>query len=379
MKIALVCPFSFSYHGGVQKHVLALKEEFKKLGHACKIIVPRQRKDEAYGPEVILLGSSFIVPANATRGDISWVSPWELETSLKDERFDLFHHHSVGPFISLQIAEFARKHGLINVYTSHSNPDKSFVVQNLPIVFWPFFNYFLGFMDGTISVSGKASQMIKDYQGPKAIIPNGISTEKFSRLGPKIEGLQEDDTKVLFVGRLDERKGILIMIEAFDKLRKRVPKTRLLVVGEGFLGKQAHDLVSKKGLKNVEFFGAVTDEDLPKYYRSAQIFCAPSLGAETFGMVLLEAMASGLPVVASNIEGYKEVITGKGAELLVKAYDVDGLAQTLERLVNDESGRREFSAWGQKEVEKYSWERVSKEILEFYERVKSLKAKPQFS
>lgn len=375
MKVALVSPFSFAYFGGVQRHVGCLYQHLKKLGIETKIIVPRQKKEEDYGPEIILLGSSFVIPANATRGDVSWSYPWEVEEILKREKFDLFHHHSLGPFLSFQIIEVTRKLAVKSILTAHANPDKSFFVQNLPIVFWPVFNHFLSFMDGVIAVSQKAHEMVAGFAGLKEIIPNGVDLELFHPDGSKVERFHDGKINILFVGRLDERKGIIPMVEAFARLvQKGEPNLRLLVIGDGYLSHRAKILARAEGVADrIEFLGAVSDEDLPNYYRCADIFCAPSVGAESFGLVLLEAAASGLPVVAGNIPGYREVLTGVGAELLVEPHDVPGLVSKLESLISSKELRSKYIDWGTAETAKYAWPTIAARIVNFYEKILSKK------
>lgn len=366
MKIGLVSPFSFTYHGGVQKHVWALYQKFKNRGLDCKIIAPRQNKDEDYGPDVLLLGFSFVVPANATRGDISFAQPWEVEAVLAKHQFNLLHFHSLSPLLPSQIIWAAEKFRIKKVYTSHSNPDKSFLMQNLPFVVQSYFSNFLANVDGVISVSQVASLMVQEFKGPQKRVPNGVDLGFFTPRGERVDRFIDDQINLLFVGRLDERKGVLVLIKAFAVLSKIIGQLRLIIVGEGFLSERARELVRELNLANVEFLGSVPDAELPKYYRTAHIFCAPAIGAEAFGLVLLEAMASGLPVVASRIEGYKEVLTGEGADLLHEAGEVEALAATVSRLAASPDLREKYGRWGLATAKDYSWEKVADQVLSFY-------------
>lgn len=371
MKIGLVSPFSFSYFGGVQKHVLALQKEFKKLGHQAKILAPRHDASEDYGLDTLLLGYSFPFPANASRIDISWGLPWETEKVLRKEKFDLLHFHGLSPVLGWQIFEAGKKMGVTNVYTAHANFDRSGLAQNFPAITQTYFNFVKKNFNGVIGVSRVAAKFLKNYHGPKAIIPNGVDLEKFRPDLYPIDKYNDDKINLLFVGRLDERKGVLVLLKAFQKILQKRPNVRLLMIGEGPLKSEARRFISKYKLHNVELLGKISEVDLPRYYKTAHIFCAPSLGGESFGMVLLEAMACGTPVVASRIEGYKEVMRGLGSKLLFKTNDAGDLVRILTNLFESEELRRPYTEWGLKEVQKYAWPKVAKRVLEFYERTKA--------
>ncbi len=370
MKVGLVCPFSLSYYGGVQKHVLALQKEFKILGIDSKILAPRQKPNEDYGPEVLLLGYSVPVPANASRVDFSWGNPFETERVLKGEKFDLLHFHGLSPFLGWQILESALGLKTKTVFTVHTNPERSLIAHNLPFLPETYFGYVMDRANGIIPVSKIASKQVEKFKGPKEIIPNGVDAEIYRREGSKIDRFDDDKINILFVGRLDERKGLMVLLSAWEKVVKINDAVRLLVVGEGPLESTAKKFVKDKKLSGVHFLGAVNESELPKYYRTAHVFCAPSLGGESFGMVLLEAMACGLPVTASNSEGYSEVVTGVGAELLFKTNDVGHLVRILTNLAESESMREKYSQWGEKEAKKYSWQKISQRVLNFYEQAR---------
>lgn len=370
MKIGLVSPFSFSYFGGVQKHILALAKELKSLGHEAKILVPRRDVHENYGPDILLLGYSFPFPANASRIDVSWGLPWETEKVLRKEKFDLLHFHGLSPVLGWQIFEAGKKMGTTNVYTAHSNFDRSGLAQNFPQVTETYFDFIKKNFDGVIGVSRVAAKALKDYHGPKVNIPNGVDLQRFRPDISPIGKYNDGKINLLFVGRLDERKGVLVLLKAFQKILQKRSNVRLLMIGEGPLESEARRFIGKCKLSNVELLGKVAEADLPHYYKTAHIFCAPSLGGESFGMVLLEAMACGTPVVGSRIEGYKEVLKGLGSQLLFKTNDVVDLARILTNLVESEELRQRYSRWGLEEVKKYSWPKVAAKVSAFYERVR---------
>ncbi|MBI4217269.1 MAG: glycosyltransferase family 4 protein, partial [Parcubacteria group bacterium] len=180
---------------------------------------------------------------------------------------------------------------------------------------------------------------------------------------------QEPDT-ILFVGRLEERKGLLFLLRAFLELQKKHPKIRLLVLGEGKERETCERFVRRYAVKNVQFLGKKTDEELAKIYRQADIFCSPALYGESFGIVLLEAMASGVPVVAFANRGYMDFLQGtKGERGLVPVGNIPMLAHTIEAMLTNHFLRKELSEWGIKQAKQYSWQTIADQTLDFYQEV----------
>src|SRR5205085_6397188 len=181
------------------------------------------------------------------------------------------------------------------------------------------------------------------------IVPNGIDPERFSTPDVKpIEKFDDEKLNVLFVGRLDKRKGFRYLLGAFRRIKAQVPEARLIVVG-AYAREDKNKYVRfarKHGLRDVKFVGYVSNEELPRYYRSAHVFCAPSTGFESFGLVLLEAMAAGAPIVASDIPGYHHVVTHEREGLLVPPADERGIADAVVRLLQDEGLRARLGQRG---------------------------------
>jgi phosphatidylinositol alpha-mannosyltransferase len=174
---------------------------------------------------------------------------------------------------------------------------------------------------------------------------------------------------LLFLGRIEKRKGLIYLIKAFEILKKSHENIRLIVAGSGDLEKKCKKYVEKNRIKDVVFVGSVSEEDKIKYMNTCDIFCAPSIYGESFGIVLLESMACGKPIVAFANQGYKQVLTGIQRRFLVKPKDVEGLAKKIQTLLLNENVRKKLSVYGKKEVKKYSWDLVGKQIEEFYEEV----------
>jgi phosphatidylinositol alpha-mannosyltransferase len=223
---------------------------------------------------------------------------------------------------------------------------------------------------GRIAVSSSAKEFIsRYYPGDYKIIPNGIDAEHFSGPVEPIPELCDGKINILFVGRLEKRKGLNHLLSAYSVLKMQHTNIRLIVVGPGNIDKEIYGILGARALEDVVFTGAVSYEDLPRYFSAAQIFCSPATGRESFGIVLLEAMAAGKPIVASKIEGYSSVVSDGIDGLLVPPKDEDALIEALDRLLNDSALRKSLGSSGQEKARGYSWVNVSREILDYYQEL----------
>jgi len=205
------------------------------------------------------------------------------------------------------------------------------------------------------------------FPGYYNIIPNGVDLDHFSPDVSPIDEFCDGKANILFVGRLEKRKGLNYLLEAFKQVKQEIPDSRLIIVGPGTrLRRKYEKQVMRSGLKDVVFTGFVSYDELPRYYKTADVFCAPATGRESFGIVLLEAMAVGKPIVASNIEGYASVVTHGVDGLLVPPEDKEMLAQTLISLLTDQSLRQEMGAKGRVKALEYSWEHIAQNVLDYY-------------
>ena len=383
MKVGFISSSSFQNPGGIKSHILNLHHEFEKRHISSKIIVPKRSNSESgakYGKNVILVGTAFPIPFNASQADLSlYFNLLSLGKILRRERFDILHFHNFAFPSILEILSFS---SATHILTLHFNPDGSDLLKNIPwfpamvtkILNWK--------IHGIIAVSPVAMEIAKGYRGPKRIIPNGVNTNLFrpgtfpsSRSGSetlqgRTTGFKHGSPTLLFVGRLEKRKGLLFLLNAFLALQKKYPKIRLFVVGEGEERKSCDRFIKKHAVKNVQFLGKKTDEELAQIYRQADIFCSPALYGESFGIVLLEAMASGLPVVAFANRGYRQFLGGtKGEAGLVPVENIPMLINTIDTMLANHLLRKELSEWGIKEAKQYSWQTIADQVLNFYQEV----------
>lgn len=393
-KIALISFHSFLKPGGVQSHILGLNPEFKRRGFQSKIIVPRRKNEEDYGKDVILLGTSFSIPFGGGKSDFCvHFDPLAIEETLVQEKFDVLHFHNFGFPSSFQILERSRA---LNILTFHSDIGRSEFLKEFPIFLYILEKIIQWKIDGIIGVSQVALNVFNKCDLPKTVIPNGIDLEKFNPRVPKLKKFADSKINILFVGRIEERKGLIYLLRAYKLLEKKFKNLRLIIIGEGELKESCQAFAEDNNLKEIYFEGEKIGKELISYYTSADIFCAPSIYGESFGIVLLEAMACELPVVAFANRGYKTLLkeTEKpstraklgaglvqhrnkisGAGFLAKPKDYKDLAKKLEILIKDKKLRQEIGKWGRKQAQKYSWGRICDQILDFYHLCQRQKAK----
>jgi len=374
MKVGLVCFHTFSQPGGVKKHVLGLFKEFKRRGIKTKIIVPRRNENENYGKDVILLGTSFPLTFNGSQSDFDInFNPLAINKVLEKEKFDVLHFHN---FDFPSIFQILRKSNALNILTFHSNIKGSKFLKGFPILIEGIKKIVKWKVDGVIGVASFNLDIFKDFKKPKAIIPNGIDLKEFNPKVRKIKKFLPEQGRrinILFLGRIEERKGLIYLLKAYKILEEKFSNLRLIVVGEGPLKIEMEDWVRKNKLKNVVFEGKVKEEDVPFYFNTCDIYCSPAIFGESFGIVILEGMACGKPVVAFANEGYKELLTGKKGGILVKNRSYRELAKTLEKLIKNKKLRKKIGKLALREVKEYSWNKVADRVLSFYDLCKKEK------
>lgn len=367
MKVGLVSFHSFQNPGGVKNHIMGLARELQKRGVQVKIIVPRRSRSENYGKDVLLLGTSFPMPFNESQGDfVINFNPFAIRRVLNKEKFDILHLHNFGFPSAFEILVSSKA---TNILTFHANLEKSQLLKTFPSFLSIFRKIVNWKVHGVIGVSPLTMELFKTFPRPKRVIPNGLDLESFQGKPPMVQ-FADGKLNILFVGRMEKRKGLPYLLKAYEILQKKHPNLRLLIVGEGELREECEQFAQRHKLREVHFLGELQDSDLRRAYKSADIFCSPALHGESFGIVLLEAMASKLPIVAFANKGYAQFFRGKkGANFLVPPKDVAGLSQKLELFIQNESLRKEMGEWGFQEVQQYSWKSVADQILKFYEEV----------
>ena len=368
MKIGLVSPYDYSFPGGVVNHIFHLADYLCQRGHQVKIIAPGVNDTKRYHNQNIkVMGRPFPIPYDGSTARIP-LSPWlpaQVRRILREEHFDILHlHEPFAPLLCVSALAYSTGTTVGTFHACHARSRTYSVSQPLLKRWFPKLN-------GKITVSQAALNYVTRYfPGEYHIIPNGIDIKCFSPIGPHRTEFDDGKLNVLFVGRLEKRKGLEHLINACAIVKKELSNFRLIVVGPVTRMRTGYQEQARKlNLDDIVFTGFVSNEELPHYYRTADIFCAPATGGESFGIVLLEAMACGKPVVASNIEGYASVLTHGEEGLLVPPADEEALAQALLSLLHDRSRREQMGTRGEIKSAMYSWENVAGQVMKYYQSV----------
>jgi phosphatidyl-myo-inositol alpha-mannosyltransferase len=362
MKIGLVTPYVYPVPGGVNEHVRYLYENLRLRGHDVRIISSSHGLQRASEGDIIRIGKGFSLPVNGSVGTIT-LSPRfvsQVRAMLEREQFDLLHFHE--PFVPFLSPIILRLSQSVNIATFHAyggfSPSYEFGSKVMKGE--------AARLHGRIAVSGAAKHFIDRYfPGEYKVIPNGVDIVRFQRAVP-IARWQDGTRNLLFVGRFEPRKGLLELLKAYRILRKTGCECRLLVVGTGPLGKEARRYVATRRLRGVEFLGRVGDEEKAQLFRTADVYISPATGGESFGIVLLEAMAAGTAIVASDIHGYKGVVRRGREGLLVPPREPKAIAASIARLLREDDLRLAMAAAGRERATEFSWERVTAKVDDYY-------------
>lgn len=365
-KVALVAPYDYAYPGGVNTHISSLARTYNQMGLDARVIAACSEKDNP--PELLISASASTIRVNYS-GSTSYISLsarayGRVRDILRREDFDVIHlHEPLTPTIPFYVLLHSRT---LNVGTFHAYRDSIVSLYQAGIALRPLMDR----LDGRICVSPAAQEYIsRFFPGEYVVIPNGIDYAFFADEHTEpIARFADGRPNILFVGRLDKRKGFKYLLRAYEQVKRACPEVRLLAVG-GFDRAEAQPLLEfteNRRLPDVHLLGYVTREELRRYYHTCDIFCAPSTGFESFGYVLIEAMAAGKPVVASDIAGYRCVLEQGRQGILVPPEDVDALAEALVRLLRNGDQRRHMGEAGRLRAGEFAWPRVASALLDYY-------------
>jgi phosphatidylinositol alpha-mannosyltransferase len=338
-----------------------------RRGHDVKVIAPTSKRLRTQPEWLEVIGHAGIgLPASGSVANISLshdLAP-RVKQYLKRETFDVVHVHE--PFMPILPFQFVRFSDAPVIATFHAARDagsRTYAYSRVVIQpWWPR-------IEGRIAHSRAALKLIgKYFAGRYRIIPSGIDYAFFAAEVPPMPKYMDDKRNILFVGRQEPRKGLPYLLEAFATLKKTQPRTRLIVVGpDGGLRAACLRFIQQNKVEDVVFTDYVPNEDLPRYYRSADVFCAPNTGHESLGLIILEAMAAGLPIVATRIQGFQDVLTEGVHGLMVPPRDSASMADSLRQLLGNAAMREEMGRAGARHAQDYSWQEVSGRVLNYYE------------
>ncbi len=354
MKIGLVCPYNITIGGGVQEIVLSLQAELKKRGHIVKIITPLPRENEVVDlPDVIFVGSSTDLrsPTHTTVQVALTVDINKLEDVLKNEAFDVLHFHE--PWVPVLSRQILQRSNAVNIATFHAKVPETQMSRTVAKVFTPYLKSVMNNLHQLTAVSYSAAEYAANLTDkPISIIPNGINLKIYKQKSPKTGKTPQN---ILFIGRLERRKGVKFLLNAFKLVSKEHPELKLIIAGDGPHRNKLEQLAKDLNLNNVEFLGYVTEQKKMELLSQADLFCSPAIYGESFGIVLLEAMASGIVTVAGNNSGYVDVLDGLGALSIINPQDSNEFARRIELLLYNDPLRELWVNWATTYVKKFNY------------------------
>jgi phosphatidylinositol alpha-mannosyltransferase len=364
MRIGIACPYSWDVPGGVQQHIRDLAEALMELGHDVSVIAPAD-EDRPLPPYVVPTGRAMPVPYNGSVARLSFgpLSTRRVRRWLRDGDFDVLHvHEPTVPSLPLLACWVASGPIVATVHTAM--PRSRVLLATQPVL-----RTALEKIDGRIAVSEAArSTFVEHLGGDAVLIPNGVATRRYRHAEP-LDGWPGDGGAIGFLGRMDEpRKGLAILLRAFEVLAPARPGLRLLIAGTGDADEHRGRLPEELRMR-AHFLGELSEEDKVRLLHSVDVFCSPNTGGESFGIVTAEAMAAGLPIVASDIPAFRDVLRNGQAGELFATGDPDDLARVAARLLDDPARRAELSVAALDAVADYDWGIVAQSVLSVYETV----------
>ena len=364
MKVGIVCPYSWDVPGGVQFHVRDLAEVLLAGGHTVSVLAPAD-DDTPLPPYVVPAGRAVPVRYNGSVARVNFgpLSAARVRRWLREGEFDVLHiHEPATPSLSLLACWAAT--GAI-VATFHTSNLRSRAMSAA----YPILEPALEKIGARVAVSEEARRTLVEHVGGDAVlIPNGVFVDRFASAAPREEWRGAGGT-VGFIGRLDEeRKGLPTLLAAMAEVVAARPGVRLLVAGRGDEEELVEDL-SPAVRAAVTFLGVVDEQDKAQLLRTVDVYVAPNLGGESFGIILVEAMSAGAPVLASDLDAFRRVLDDGRVGATFPTGDTAALARTLLELLDDDAGRARMSAAASVWVHRYDWETVGDELLAVYETV----------
>src|SRR4051812_6214991 len=370
MRIGLVCPYQWDVPGGVQYHVRDLAQTLRGMGHHVEILTPAEHEESVHEEWITFAGRTVPMPYNGSMASVQFgpVSAARARRWLREGRFDVVHvHEPAPPSVGLLVCMIAKGPIVATFHTA--------TVRSKWLAAWgPVVRPWLERISGRIAVSDFARRVQVEHLGGDAvIIPNGVHVSAFAE-GPSLPGVTRgvDGPTIGFLGRFDEpRKGLPVLLEAMRTVVRRYPGARLLVAGRGD-AEQVRELIGEDLRASVSLLGELSEEDKAAFLRSIDVYCAPNLLGESFGVVLIEALAAGAPIVASDLDAFARVLEDGAAGVLVRRGDAAALADALCALLGAPARRAELAAVGAGVAAGYDWDVLARRILAVYETVVSV-------
>jgi phosphatidylinositol alpha-mannosyltransferase len=369
MKIGLVCPYNIHRPGGVLEVVLALKDGLEKRGHTVKIITPKPRNHEVEPEDnVIYAGVSTDFRTLSFTDTTSQVSSTadneKIDAMLAEENFDILHFHE--PWQPLLSRQLLQRSNAVNIATFHSKVADGMMSRSILKAVAPYLKSVMKYLHVLTAVSESgASYAAGITDQPITIIPNGIDLARYKKI--KVAKSSKQRT-ILYVGRLEGRKGVKHLLQAYQLVEQNNDDIRLVIAGDGPDREKLELLAEDLKLKSVDFLGFVSDEDKLELLNKADLFCSPAMFGESFGIVLLEAMATGTVAVAGDNSGYIGLMQDIGALSIVNPTDTEEFARRLELMLNQPDLRGMWQKWAKDYVKQFNYPNIVDQYEKLYRK-----------
>lgn len=382
MKICMVSDTYYPYIGGIPEHILNLSRTLRRRGHTVKILTTNFKgrmiktletnHDEEFN---FRIGNGLTIRANKSLAIIplGWRMSDKVEKFFQQENFDIIHiHGSLAPMLPVLAIRHSNAVNVITFHSSHPKDGKYLLFSHL-------LEPYMDKLHGRIAVSTTAHDSNMHYfTGDCRIIPNAINIELFNPATKPLPQFVNNRPKILFLGRFEPRKGLKYLLQALPIIKEQIPDVLLIVCGAGLLGYAYQEYMSKDIKDNIYVAGLITGEERPHYYASCDVFCAPSIGHESFGIVLLEAMATGKPVVASDISGFRTVVDDGIEGLLAAPREPNVIADRIIKILTNKNLAKTMGDAGRRKALTYSWEAITKQVEDYYNELLKQYPDPSF-
>lgn len=354
MKIGLVCPYSMARGGAVQEIVIAMRCELLKRGHDVKIITPLPKDLVSIDTDgMIFAGTSkdFRSPLGTTT-DFSNADKNQIQEMLEEEKFDILHFHEPWqPFLSRQLLTYSNS---VNIATFHAKIPDGLMARTVIRSVTPYTKPLIKYLHELTAVSDAASEYAQSMTNRHiTIIPNAITLSDFPATKRPID--HQGKQRILFIGRLERRKGVKYLLKAYQLLTEQMENVELIIAGNGTDREKLEEMAAELQLPNVQFLGYVDDKTKKDLLTSADLFCAPAIFGESFGIVLLEAMSSGLVTVAGDNPGYTGVMQDVGKLSIINPHDSFEFARRMEMMLTVPAVRKLWQNWALEYVKQFDY------------------------
>lgn len=375
MKIGLVCPYNVARGGGVQEIVSSMRKLLELNGYTARIITSQpQDTSNIDTTGMIFLGRAIDVrwPTHTTASFSSGFSTEAIEQMVESEKFDILHFHE--PWVPALSRQILNRSQSVNIGTFHAKVPETIVSRTLQKVVTPYLKVVLKDLHELTAVSEPAAEYVSSLTDrPITLIPNGINLKRFTF---KNHWQKNSNKTIVYIGRLEHRKGLRYLLEAFQLLTQDHNKLNLVIAGDGPDREKLQLLVQDMHIQNVSFPGYVSEEEKINLLAKADLFCSPAIFGESFGIVLLEAMASGAVIVAGNNPGYAAVMQELGALSLANPKDLEEFARRMNLMLEEKKIRDLWQKWAKEYVKQFNNNKIIKQYEQLYhEALKTHSAK----